>query len=77
MEELEARAEHELMPVVQACAGVMGNNVSMDQMCWALKVVDELAVVIPPSPGAPPSPHHARRVPRCACWVFHTGFSLV
>jgi hypothetical protein len=59
VEELEARAEHELMPVVQACAGVMGNNVSMDQMCWALKVVDELAVVIPPSPGAPPSPHHA------------------
>ena len=52
-EELRDRAERELLPVVQACgAAVMGGDVSMEQLCWALKVVDELAVEMPPSPGA-------------------------
>jgi peptidoglycan/LPS O-acetylase OafA/YrhL len=52
-EELRDRAERELLPVVQACgAAVMGGDVSVEQMCWALKVVDELAVEMPPSPGA-------------------------
>jgi hypothetical protein len=52
-EELRDRAERELLPVVQACgAAVMGGDVSVEQLCWALKVVDELAVEIPPSPGA-------------------------